>query len=177
MNTIRYTTILSEDDFLSSLQREVTHIDEFRLISYLSPGGVVVRGISPPEECETKFFGVVKERKFSIVENTEKQFVSPYQPILHGKIESGTIMISPQMHPQAYPLLWLYTVFGSLLILLGVVIVSEDFFIFALSLFFGFILIVFPRYRTKMHFEACLKTAIASFENLPIKIEKISLDG
>ena len=177
MNTIRYTTILSEDDFLSSLQREVTNIDEFRLISYLSPGGVVVRGISPPEECETKFFGVIKERKFSIVENTEKQFVSPYQPILHGKIESGSIMISPQMHPQAYPLLWLYTVFGSLLILLGAVVASEDFFIFALSLFFGFILIVFPRYRTKMHFEACLKTAIASFENLPIKIEKISLDG
>ena len=129
----------------------------------MSPGGVVVRGISPPEECETKFFGVIKERKFSIVENTEKQFVSPYQPILHGKIESGTIMISPQMHPQAYPLLWLYTVFGSLLILLGVVIASEDFFIFALSLFFGFILIVFPRYRTKMHFEACSKDSNCKF--------------
>ena len=67
MNTIRYTTILSEDDFLSSLQREVTHIDEFRLISYLSPGGVVVRGISPPEECETKFFGFIKERKVYLV--------------------------------------------------------------------------------------------------------------
>ena len=57
MNTIRYTTDLSEEDFVSSLQSEVTHHDEFRLISYLSPGGVVVRGISPPENCETKFFG------------------------------------------------------------------------------------------------------------------------
>ncbi len=174
MNTIRYTTDLSEEDFVSSLQSEVTHHDEFRLISYLSPGGVVVRGISPPENCETKFFGIINEQKFSIVENTEKQFVSPYQPILYGKVEGGKITISPQMHPQAYPLLWLYTSFGGLLILLGIVISLEDSFIFALSLFFGIILIVFPRYRTKIHFEACLKTALISFENLPIDIEKIN---
>ena len=172
MNIIRYTTALSEDDFFSSLQKEVTHHDEFRLISYLSPGGVVVRGISPPDNCETRFFGIIKEQKFSIVENTEKRFVSPYQPILHGKVEEGTITLSPQMHPQAYPLLWLYTVFGGILIVLGIVISREDSFIFSLSLFFGIILIVFPRYRTKMHFEACLKTALTSFENLPIEIEK-----
>ena len=172
MNTIRYTTALSDDDFFSSLRREVTHHDELRLISYLSPGGVVVRGISPPDNCETRFFGIIKEQRFSIVENTEKRFVSPYQPILHGKVKEGTITLSPQMHPQAYPLLWLYTAFGGLLILLGIVVYTEDSFIFALSLFFGSILIVFPRYRTKLHFEACLKTALTSFENLPIEIEK-----
>jgi hypothetical protein len=172
MNELIYTTSLPPDAFLTSLQGHVTPQPDLRLISYLSPGGVVVRGISPPENCDTHFFGIVQKDQFSIVEHTHKRFVSPYQPILQGKIKDSTITISPKMHSQAYPLLWLYTVFGILLMLLGILVMQEDFFIFILTFIFGLSLIAFPRYRTKNHFETCLHTAIASWEALPLQLHR-----
>jgi hypothetical protein len=172
MNTMYYSTSLSSEEFMGNFSNEVTPHSEFRLISYLSPGGVVVRGISPPEVCDTPFFGIIERDRFSIVEHTHKNFVSPYQPILQGRIEDNQIVIQANLHPQAYPLLWLYTVFGVLLIGLGLMIAQEDSFIFTLTSIFGFLLIVFPRYRTQHHFNSCLQSAIESWEGLPLQLHK-----
>ena len=110
--------------------------------------------------------------KFSIVENLDRSFVTPYQPILYGDLDNKKIIIEAKLHPQAYPLLGLYTAFGTLLIVLGILVIAEDVFIFSLSLVFGLLLIFFPRFRTKNHFERCLHSALASWEQLPLEITR-----
>ena len=173
MKSFCYKTSLSQDNFLQQLQKEVTLQDEFRLISYLSDGGAVVRGIFPPENCQTSFFGVIQDNSFRIVEHTHKEFISPYQPILFGHFEKNVLHLSAQMHPQAYPLLSLYTSFGILLILLGLLSVQEDIFIFVMTTFFGVLLVFFPRFRTKNDFTVGLQRATDAFEKLPLELQRI----
>ena len=173
MKHFLYKTSLSEEDFFQQLHREVTLQDEFRLISYLSDGGVVVRGISPPDNCETAFFGVVNKKSFRIVEHTRKAFISPYQPILYGHFENETIHILPKMHPQAYPLVSIYTCFGVLLVFLGMLTIQEDLFICVLTTLFGSLLIFFPRFRTQNHFKIGVHRAILAFENLSLQIQRL----
>ena len=173
MEQFLYKTSLSEEDFFQQLHRDVTLQEEFRLISYLSDGGVVVRGISPPDNCQTSFFGVVNKNSFRIVEHTHKEFISPYQPILHGHFENETIHIVPQMHPQAYPLVSMYTCLGALLVFLGILTIQEDFFIFLLTTLFGFLLMFFPRFRTQNHFKIGVHRAISAFENLSLQIQRL----
>ena len=167
-----YRTTLSSQKFIDVLHHEIDVQEEFRLISYLSDGGAVVRGIAPPENASKAFFGRIQENRFSIVENLEKRFVTPYQPILFGTLEADTIKIEVKMHPQAFPLLGLYTAFGVLLIFLGLLVSTEDPFIFTVTSIFGGLLIFFPRYRTQNHFERCLQTAIATWEQLPLELTR-----
>ena len=170
MKSFSYKTSLSQDNFLQQLQKEVTLQDEFRLISYLSDGGAVVRGIFPPENCQTSFFGVIQDNSFRIVEHTHKEFISPYQPILVGHFEKNVLHLSAQMHPQAYPLISLYT---SLVFycVIGIVKCPRGHFIFVMTTFLVSAR-VFPDFNQN-GFYGGPSTGYRRFWKMPLELQRI----
>jgi hypothetical protein len=145
-------------EVLGELRRITEPLDgSFQLLSKLSPGGIVIRVLKAPK-TERPFFGRVgDEGSFTIAMVPRGERLTPYQPMIHGRVldegdSSSRIELKLAPHPQART----YSgVFGLAALMVGAVSLLRFFAqpaVALLGLFFAVAFAVFPTWRAKQGF-------------------------
>ena len=173
-----FTTAIEPIDVHRIILEHTALVDKFNIISKLSAGGIVVRTLQAPNR-EEPFFGMISEdwkEEFSIVELRYKQNLTPYQPVLHVQLEEreeGTrIQIRCAKHKDMFELGFLYNIAGFLLLLGTIPIYSIRPNMAFFSLFFGIILLVYPKLRAQISLSEATTSAMNSFRSLPLSLNE-----
>ncbi len=160
---------LSADEFLHNLTPSVALQDEFTLLSKLSDGGIVVRALAAPKTT-LPFWGKIKPDGFKITQSLYDKGLSPFQPILYGKLiesEGGcelTLTLRP--HPQASSFWGIHSFVGGLLAMVGLAVAPQKPGFGILSTIIGLLLIAFPTFRAKYSFQQGVERALQAFAAL-----------
>jgi hypothetical protein len=173
-----YQSPLSPAEYKSQLKLYYDAQEELRLVARLSDGGAVVRSLHPPDDAARDFFGHETEQGFHLVHNRGKINLTPYQPILHGRITTSAaggsrIQISLKPHRDAKPLSGLFLGFGIMLMGLGSLNILIQPYIGITSFLFGICFAYFPKYRATFGFKRSLEESQVAWEGLPIEQERI----
>ena len=73
--------IIDETDLIHQLRLLTEPVEEFRLVSRLSGGGIVVRSLEIPT-TDKPFVGQVSDKEIIIAQTLGLVNVSPYQPLI-----------------------------------------------------------------------------------------------
>jgi len=167
----------SPSEIHTKIRDHTALIEDFKIVSKLSAGGIVVRTLQAPKS-EKPFFGKIEDdwqQKIELAELRYTRNLTPYQPIMYIELkenDQGTdIAIRCDKHPDMFELGFLYNLAGILLMLGTIPIYSVRPEISLLSAFFGVILLIYPRLRAKISYEEATESAMSSFQNLPLEIK------
>ncbi len=149
-------SVLPPGALLARLRSEVAPLDgSFTLVSKLSGGGIVTRALRAPE-TERPFFGKVGPEEFTIAVIPRGVDVSPYQPILRGRVagaeEGSVVALTLAPHPGARPLVGVHAVGALLLVGAAVSMLATRPDVAAVGFVFAVVLAGFPWLRARHGF-------------------------
>ena len=161
-----WTTPLSKEELIIELRALTEPVSEFRLVSRLSGGGIVVRILEMPE-TDKPLIGRVSEREIKLAQYLETINVSPYQPLVSVDHHDGLLDLTFRPHKDVYLLSGLEWVGGLLCIVSGLVGMTQNP-LAALAVIVGVALIALPRLRARWNFQRELARAKEALKSLPI---------
>ena len=148
---------LSPQDLIVELRRVTEPVEApFSLLSRLSPGGIVVRVLKAPR-TERPFFGRVgDEGAFRIALVPRGEALTPYQPILSGRVvgegEGSRLEVELAPHPQARTHSGLFGVAAVLLGGASLLRVLASPLVASIGILFAVAFAVFPGWRARQGF-------------------------
>lgn len=171
--TIKLHSKLTPSVFLQKLLCEVEFCESFQLLLKLSPGGIAVRTIAAPKTTKV-FFGQieVESLKFAITNAFYDSNLSPFQPILHGKIQpqehGANIEIILKPHSKAHPFVWIHSLAALALGFSGVLVYGSRPEMGGLAIGIALALFFFPQFRTRYSFSQGCRIAEKSLLELDL---------
>ncbi len=173
-HTASFSCRLPPDALLRELRRVTEpHEESFQLISKLSGGGVVIRVLKAPK-TERPFFGRVgDEGAFRIAMVPRGEALTPYQPILHGRVlpaaEGSEVELHMAPHRQARTFSVLFGIAAIILGSLSLVRLFAQPLIGVMGLFFAFGFAVFPTLRARQGFGVSIEETLTLLTaNIPL---------
>ena len=167
-----WQTSLTKSELIHQLRPLTEPVEEFRLVSRLSGGGIVVRSLEMPT-TDKPFIGKVSDKEIVIAQTVGLVNVSPYQPIVRIVSQGTAVELTFRPHSDVYlmsPLEWLG---GFVCISSGLVGLTQNP-LAILAIIMGVAIVILPRYRARWHFARELKRAKSSLSELPIEWSKPS---
>ena len=175
-HTASYSSRLPPDALIQELRRVTEpHDGSFQLLSRLSGGGVVIRVLKAPK-TERPFFGRVgDEGAFRIAMVPRGEALTPYQPILHGRVlpadEGSHVELHMAPHRQARTFSVLFGVAAIILGALSLVRLFAQPLIGCIGLFFAFGFAVFPTLRARQGFGVSIEESLTLLTaNVPLTL-------
>jgi hypothetical protein len=143
------------------------HLGPFELVHKLSPGGIVLHLLRTPVTARS-FWGRADHEKWHIAQNRRSERVTPYQPLLVGRVveSAGMVRIEGELapHPKVRTWSWLYVLAGAILLVGGVIKAGSDPAIAAALAALGVLFAVFPHLRAWQGFQMGCGDLLASLE-------------
>jgi hypothetical protein len=164
----RYRTDLSPAAFLATLRGVMEPLDGgFKLVSKLSPGGIVVRTLRAPE-TDLGWFGTIREHKFSVAMIVRDKSGSPFEPIVRGEVRArdggSEVEVELSPHPNARMFSILFTLGGGLLAAASLVAISQSPALGVMGLVVAAIFLAFPGFRARVGFRHTCRATLTAFE-------------
>lgn len=162
----RFRSELPPSAFMEALTPLVEPLDGgFKLVSKLSPGGIVVRALRAPE-TDRGWFGKIEGHSFSIALVVRDKSGSPFEPIMRGKVtpdgDGSLIALDLASHPNARMFSILFTGGGVLLATASLIAISQSPGMGLLGLGFAALFLAFPPLRARIGFRHASDTALTT---------------
>ncbi len=161
-----WQTSLSNVELIQQFRMLTEPIEEFRLVSRLSGGGIVVRTLEVPK-TDKPLIGKVSDKEIVIAQTLDPVNISPYQPIVNVVFQETSVELTFRPHPDVYLLSPVEWIGGCVCIASGAVGILQNP-LAALAILLGIAIVVFPRYRARWSFDKELKRMKSGLQELPI---------
>ena len=160
---------LSEEELRQRLQPHVEIVEDFKIISKLSDGGVVVRTLKAPQS-ERTFYGILDD-SVQLAELRYDKNLTPYQPIVRIGFEKDSptrVVLTATLPKKMYELGWIYNIAGGLLVLSSLPLYLSKISIGITATFFGAMLLIYPKLRAKISFDEATDSVFTKIKALPL---------
>lgn len=165
---MRYSSSRSQNDLQRQLYDQVEpQTGRFRLVSKLSGGGVVIRGIEAPR-TEQPWFGQIDTDHFRIALTPGPGRHTPFQPILHGRwrVEGDQTHLEIDLapHPSARIFAGIFALGGVLLGMASLLILLQAPPMALVGLALSALFFTFPGMRARAGFAVATQQALDALE-------------